>query len=291
MLLLTARPELTTNSRFSEAADALGVELDAVDAGRVVAGGVARPTLVDGGRDLLDPLPDAVVARVGNWRPDSVLALLEVAVRRGVATPNPPPAIRAGRDHWRTVHALERAGLPVPETLVGADPGTLASAAARCLELPVVVKLRRSRMGVGVIRCDGHDHLESVLDSLWRLGDEMLVQQYLPTAGESLRLLVVGDRVVAAARFRAAAGEWRSNAARGATAESFMPEQAEVELALAAARALGLGQCGVDLLPLSPPVVCEANPTPGFLRLEAATGIDVARAMVLDALPEARVET
>ena len=32
------------------------------------------------------------------------------------------------------------------------------------------------------------------------------------------------------------------------------------------------------------PVVVEINPTPGFLRLEAATGIDVARALVSDAV-------
>jgi ribosomal protein S6--L-glutamate ligase len=90
--------------------------------------------------------------------------------------------------------------------------------------------------------------------------------------------------VVAAARLQGAPGEWRSNASRGATAAAHTASPTEAALAVAAAAALGLGHCGVDLLEgPGGPVVVEINPTPGFLRLEAATGIDVARALVSDA--------
>lgn len=284
LILLTARPDTGANQRLAAAAHELGAEVEVVDATVLAAGTGARPTLERHGVDLLDPLPDAVLARVGNWRPDSVLAALEVAVDRGVATPNPPPAIRCGRDHWRTVRALAAASLPVPDTLAGADPESLAEAAARRLGFPVIVKQRRSRMGVGVIRCDARDQLDAVLDSLWRLGDEVIVQRFHDARGESLRLLVVNGRVAAAARLRAADGDWRSNAARGGRAAAHQPSSDEERLALAAARAIGLGHCGVDLLPGERTVVLEVNPTPGFRHLEAASGIDVARALVEHAL-------
>jgi RimK family alpha-L-glutamate ligase len=280
VLLLTARPELETNRRLEAAARALEVELVTVDATLVTAQVEPEPTLRLGGGDLLEPAPQAVLARVGNWRPDSVLAALEVAVARGATTPNPPAAIRSGRDHWRTTVALRAAGLPAPITLAGADPERLAAEAAARLGFPVVVKQRRSRMGVGVIRCDARDHLEAVLDSLWRVGDEVVVQEMIATGGRSLRLLVAGGQVVAAAAFEAAAGEWRSNAARGGAAHGLRPTAGLAELARAAARALGLGVCGVDLLPGPSMVVGEVNPTPGFLHLEAATGVDVARAIL-----------
>jgi RimK family alpha-L-glutamate ligase len=284
LILLTARLDTGANQRLAAAARELGAEAEIVDATTLVAGTGARPTLEHHGVDLLDPLPDAALARVGNWRPDSVLAALEVAVDRGVATPNPPPAIRCGRDHWRTVRALAAACLPVPDTVAGADPESLGEAAAHRLGFPVVVKQRRSRMGVGVIRCDARDQLDAVLDSLWRLGDEVIVQRFHDAGGESLRLLVVGGRVAASARLRAAAGDWRSNAARGGLAAAHQASPEEERLALAAARAIGLGHCGVDLLPGDRTVVLEVNPTPGFRHLEAASGVDVARALVEHAL-------
>ena len=280
LLLLSARPDLRTNSRLYEAAIGLGIDFDVVD------GVTASASLVDGdlkplGIETNRQLPDAVLARVGNWRPESMLAVLEAFVACGVATPNPPAAIRIGRDHWATAMALAVAGLPVPPTLAGADPEVLAAEAIRNLGLPVVVKQRRSRMGVGVIRCATRDHLEAVLDSLWRVGDEIVVQRWLVGGEHSFRLLVVGGVVVAAARFSASEGEWRSNAARGGSAEAYDATLDEMGLAVAAAATLGLGHCGVDLVQGDAgPVILEINPTPGFLGLEEATGIDVARALV-----------
>jgi ribosomal protein S6--L-glutamate ligase len=284
VLLLTARPDLTINRRFAEAAADLGVVLEATDATSLCAV-ISAGGLAPAGPSLLPLAPDAVVARVGNWRPESTLAVLEALLARGAATPNPPDAIRLGRDHWATLRTLAAAGLPVPDTVAGSDPEALAAAAADRFGFPVVVKQRRSRMGVGVIRCAARDHLEAVLDSLWRLGDEIIVQRWLPGGESSLRLLVAAGAVVASARLQAAPGEWRSNASRGATATAHTASPAEATLAVAAAAALGLGQCGVDLLGgPGGPVVVEINPTPGFLRLEAATGIDVARALVSDAV-------
>jgi ribosomal protein S6--L-glutamate ligase len=103
-------------------------------------------------------------------------------------------------------------------------------------------------------------------------------------------VLVVGGAVVAAARFSAADGEWRSNAARSGSAEANRPSNGEAQLAVSAAEALGLGHCGVDLvLEAAGPVVLEVNPTPGFLHLERATGVDVAREIIRGAIAARRV--
>ena len=77
--------------------------------------------------------------------------------------------------------------MSVPDTMAGADPEVVARAAA-AMGFPLVVKLRRSRMGVGVIRCRSQDHLDAVLDSLWRLGDEFVVQRWVECDGVSMRL-------------------------------------------------------------------------------------------------------
>lgn len=218
-----------------------------------------------------------------------MLAALEAAGAAGAYTPNPAEAMRVARDHWRTVFRLQRAGLPVPESLVGMDPDLTARAAVDHLGLPVVVKLRRSRMGIGVMLCRALDHLQSVLDTLWRLGDEFLVQQYIPARGVSTRALVVGGQIVAAARFEGVGAEWRSNSAQGGAAAPAELQPEEQTAAVAAAATLGLGICAVDLLTgPNGPLVCEVNPTPGFIRLEETTGIDVAAAIVRFALEGGR---
>ncbi|MGD9253008.1 MAG: RimK family alpha-L-glutamate ligase [Holophagae bacterium] len=283
LLVLTARPDLRTNARLGEAASELGIDCEIVDASAVAA-------LYDGRRlglvgSAIDARLDTMIARVGNWRPESMLAVLEAAVACGVPTPNPPAAIRVGRDHWATGRVLMAAGLPVPPMLAGFDPESLAAQAIAHLGLPVVVKQRRSRMGIGVVRCSGRDHLEAVLDSLWRVGDEIVVQRWMAGGEHTLRCLVVGETVAAAAEFSASEGEWRSNAARGGMAVAHDPSPEESALAVAAAKALNLGHCGVDLVRAGGrPTILEVNPTPGFLRLEETCGVDVARAIVENAV-------
>jgi len=279
ILVLSARPDTASNRRLSDAAAQVGVAIDIVDATDLTATNTGE---ISGSRitPTAQP-PDVVLARVGNWRPDSLLALLENLTARRVETPNPASAIRIGRDHWRTMQTLSMSGIPVPRTLAGADPEALAAAVMDQLEFPVVVKQRRSRMGVGVVRCRALDHLEAVLDSLWRVGDEVVVQQYHETGGRSLRLLVAGSRVVASACFEAVGSEWRSNAARGGIVTSVVPDEEAVTIAVAATRSVGLGICGVDILPAKDGIlVGEVNPTPGFVSLERATGVDVAGAIV-----------
>ncbi len=282
LLILTARPDVGSNRRLVEAGRGLGVEVEIVDATRAVVrtGSGSTDILLDG-QSVLNPRPRAAIARVGNWRPESMLAMVEALLDAGISTPNGPEAFRIGRDHWRSLLKLSRAGLPVPKTLAAMEPETTAAAAVSMLGMPVVVKLRRSRMGVGVIVCRQLDHLESVLDSLWRLGDEFVVQEWIECGGRSTRVLVAGDRPIASAQFEAVGGEWRSNGARGGSARKADLSKNQLDLAVAAGQALDLGLCGVDLLE-GPhgTVVCEVNPTPGFKQVEQATGIDVASEIV-----------
>jgi RimK family alpha-L-glutamate ligase len=281
VLILSARPDLEVNQRLKNAGRDRGVDVIIEDGARLVAVNNPDLKLLGGTVDVSRLLPDGALARVGNWRPETMLAALEVLEALKIQTPNPAPAIRRGRDHWLTIRALSDSGLSVPQTLSGAEPEALAWGVLETMGFPVVVKQRRSRQGVGVIRCDAKDYLEAVLDSMWRVGDEVVVQQFVECRGISHRLLVAGDRVVAAARFQAGAGEWRSNAARGGTATGHEPDERERRLAVAASQALGLGICGVDILPTPDGfVVCEVNPSPGFTHLEKATGIDVAGSII-----------
>jgi RimK family alpha-L-glutamate ligase len=283
LAVLTAKPDLEIHRELEAAAAAQGHTLLVLNALAAVAQS-HPPALWQGGERLPVEGLAAVLPRVGNWRPDSVLAVLSSLLAAGVGSLNAPSAIRRGRDHWRTGCALAMAGLPHPETLAGSEPEALAAAAEAACGFPCVVKQRRSRQGVGVIRCGSRAELEAVLDSLWRVGDEVVVQRFCPPGGISRRVLVLDGEVLGATEHRAVAGEFRANAARGAevAAVELPPDQAE--LARAAAAVVGLGFGGVDLLPDGDRwVVGEVNPTPGWKHFGTATGVPVA-SLVVEAL-------
>jgi ribosomal protein S6--L-glutamate ligase len=73
------------------------------------------------------------------------------------------------------------------------------------------------------------------------------MQEFIAEAGGAdLRCFVVGERVVAAMQRQAPEGDFRSNLHRGGTAVSIVPAAQEIDVALRAARAIGLGVAGVD---------------------------------------------
>jgi ribosomal protein S6--L-glutamate ligase len=278
--VLTARPDLPVYRDLEAAGKKLGQEVVTLDALRLVAR-AAPPEVLAEGREPAIAGVRAVLPRVGNWRPDSTLAVLAALQRSGVPSLNDGAAIRTGRDHWLTACALASAGLPHPETVAGSEPETLAAAAGAVCGFPCVVKQRRSRRGVGVIRCGSAAELQAVLDSLWRLGEEPVVQRFCPPGGVSRRVLVLEHEVLGASEHRAGEGEFRSNAARGADVRSIELERGPADLAVSAARVVGLGFAGVDLIPDGGRwLVGEVNPSPGWRHFAAATGVPVAERLV-----------
>jgi ribosomal protein S6--L-glutamate ligase len=76
-------------------------------------------------------------------------------------------------------------------------------------------------------------------------------------------------------------GEFRSNIHRGGEGQAIELPPAYVEAAVTAARIIGLGIAGVDMLEGNEgPRLMEINSSPGFEGLEKATGKDIAGGMI-----------
>jgi ribosomal protein S6--L-glutamate ligase len=74
-----------------------------------------------------------------------------------------------------------------------------------------------------------------------------------------------------------AEGDFRSNLHQGGKATAHTLTKREKATALAAAKALGLGICGVDMIPSSRgSLVMEVNSSPGLEGIEKSTNIDIA---------------
>jgi cyanophycin synthetase len=104
-------------------------------------------------------------------------------------------SIAQDKDLTKTL--LAAAGVPVPEGRPVNDADE-AWAVAQEIGLPVVVKPQDGNQGKGVtVNIVSREHLEIAFRAAAEIG-EVMVEKFLP--GSDFRLLVVGDRVVAASR-------------------------------------------------------------------------------------------
>src|SRR5262245_21383139 len=159
----------------------------------------------------------------------------------GLPVVNPPRAIERTVDkHW-TSQLLTRAGVPTPRT-VAAESLEDAFAAFSAFR-DVVVKPLLGSGGRGIVRVTDEDMAHRVFKALQMQRAVFYVQEFVPHGGSDLRLLVVGDRVVAAAR-RTGEG-WKTNVAAGAVMRPHRAHPEEVDLALRAAAAVGADYAGV----------------------------------------------
>ncbi len=102
------------------------------------------------------------------------------------------------QDKELTKKLLSAAGVPVPE---GRPVSSAEDAWAAMCEIapPVVVKPVDGNQGKGVtVNVTTREELEHAYAAALRISDEVLVERYVP--GNDFRLLVVGDKLVAAAR-------------------------------------------------------------------------------------------
>lgn len=103
-------------------------------------------------------------------------------------------------------------------------------------------------------------------------------QELIQRPPRDIRCIVVGEKLIAAVYRYSSEDEWRTNVAKGGKAE-FIEITSELEkLALKAARAVGTGVLGIDMMEDQKRglVVHEINNTVEFRGASLATGIDIA---------------
>lgn len=224
----------------------------------------------------------AVVPRIGTSITRYGCAVLRQFELMGSYTPSTATAIARARDKLRCHQVLAAEGIGLPATVFGDNPDDTSDLLAMLGPAPHVVKLNEGTQGAGVMLTEKLSASRATIETLRGLYAHFIVQEFVAEAkGADLRCFVVGDQVVAAMRRQAAPGEFRSNLHRGGSAKPVRPSKAEAATAVRAARILGLGVAGVDMIRSKRgPLVLEVNSSPGLEGIETATGIDVAGAVI-----------
>lgn len=204
----------------------------------------------------------------------------------GIRVFNSAEAIHVSDDKILTYQVLAQHDLPIPETIIAPKtfykPERLdqryVDQIIETLGFPHVIKEAFGSFGEQVYLV--HDR-EKMLQKINELHNKPYVfQQYIYTSyGKDLRLHVVGDEVIAS-MFRQTKNDFRATA--DGVRLGYDPTEEEIELAIAATKAIGADFAGVDLLygPDGSRIICEVNSNAHIGRLHKSSGINVAPAVI-----------
>ena len=279
LLILSRNPKLYTTRRLVAAARALALQPRVLDTLRCdLLLERDRPRLFHRGVEIEPAAVRVVIPRIGASITGYGLSVLHQFELMGVPVLNSAVGIGRSRDKLRALQLLARAGLSIPRTALCRYRDEVPAAVELVGGLPCIIKLVRGAQGVGVMIASTMAEVTGLLDTLWTLGQEILIQELVKESrGRDVRALVIGDQVVAAMRRTARAGEFRSNIHRGGAATRLELPADYTRAAIQAARVVGLEVAGVDLLEAKEgPMIMEVNSSPGFEALERATGLDIA---------------
>jgi ribosomal protein S6--L-glutamate ligase len=228
------------------------------------------------------PEVDAMIPRIGTSITFYGLAVVRQFESLGVLTTAVSSAIACSRDKLHSLQCMGREGLPIPRTAVIAQPRALFSAVHAVGGVPVVIKLIRGTQGKGIVLARNLATAAAVLEKVHKAKRQALIQEYVAEAhGRDTRIIVVGDRCIAAMERMAIDGDFRANLHRGGTAVPITPDKETSELAIRAAKAHGLAVAGVDLIHSERgPMLLEVNSSPGLEGIEGVTGVDISLEIV-----------
>jgi ribosomal protein S6--L-glutamate ligase len=281
LAILSRKASLYTTRRFAETAKRLGHNAIVIDPLQCMLRlDEGAPAIVHHGKQL-EGL-SAVLPRIGNSITEYGLAVVRQFELMKVVTVNSSMAINISRDKWRSVQLWKEHGIPMPATVLIRVPEDVRPAIEILGGLPVIVKMVQGTQGIGVMLAENLSSLESILETLWGLDQNILLQRYVKESeGRDLRVIVVGDKVVGAMRRTAKDGEFRANIHRGGIGESVELPPNYAATALRVMQTTGLQVGGVDMLETAAgPLVLEVNSSPGFEGIDKAIGCDVATVIV-----------
>jgi ribosomal protein S6--L-glutamate ligase len=191
-------------------------------------------------------------------------------------------AIANARNKFRALRILAQHGLPIPPSFAAGSARYVDRSVHQTGEYPFIMKPFEGTHGNAILLLDTPASLQSAIGAMCDLHQDYVVQPFIgESAGNDVRVIVVGGKVIAAMRRTAQEGEFRSNIHRGGQGHPIELQNEYIDTAIQAAAAMELNIAGVDLLEtLAGPMVLEVNPSPGFEEIETVTGIKVAEAMI-----------
>jgi tetrahydromethanopterin:alpha-L-glutamate ligase len=206
------------------------------------------------------------------------LDVLRAIEEYGVKLINSRESLEIASDKFLTSIFLEKHHLPTPRTVICEDPNSALEAFEE-LGGDCVFKPLFGSKGIGITRLNDKAFAENVLYSLSRLNEVFYLQEFIDHFNRDIRILVLGDEVVAG-MYRIG-DNWKTNIYAGAKAKPLEISDELENLAIKSAQITKTEIAGVDIIESNNGLlVLEVNSIPGFTALQEVTSVNLPEKIV-----------
>jgi len=279
--ILSRNKNLYSTQRLMEAGKKRGHDIEVIDHLKCdIIIEKRKPRILYKGEYIQDV--DAIIPRIGASVTFYGTAVVRQFEMMGVFSTTDSEALVRSRDKLRSLQILSRSRLGLPKTVFTNYSNEVEGIIKQVGGTPLVIKLLEGTQGLGVVLAETKNAAKSVIEAFNGLHARVIIQEFIKEAkGEDIRAFVVDNHVVGAMKRKGKEGEFRSNLHRGGTAEVIELTDEEEIAAIKAAKAMGLGVAGVDMLQSSRgPLILEVNSSPGLEGIEKATEKNIARSII-----------
>lgn len=226
--------------------------------------------------------PDAVIPRIGSSATAHGTAVVRHFEEMGAFVLNSSTSIFNSRDKFRSLQLLVGKGIPIPASYFSNDLHYAESIVKHKLGYPFILKVLEGTQGVGVYLVPNEKEAHHLFNTFAATKTKIVLQEFIQEfRGKDLRVFIVGNKVVASMMRVASGNEFRSNLHRGGKGHNIALSEEEKEMALRAARVLGLRVAGVDILRSKRgALIIEVNSSPGLEGIEGVTGVEIAEEII-----------
>ncbi len=278
IIILSVGENIYSTQRLVEEAEHRGHQVRVINHTKCsVKLGDGKPQIIFEGDNIIN-WPDVIIPRIGASVSRHGAAIVKEFEMNNVFSTARSLGILRAQNKVRTLQIMNRKNIPIPQTVFSINPQNIDEQIELLGGPPVIIKLQEGTQGMGVILAESKKSAKSILDALYNMNTNILLQEFVEESnGEDVRAIVVANKVVAAMKRKGEKGEFRSNIHRGGTGENIQLSDKEQKIALKAAQYLSLPVAGVDMIRSKRgALLIEVNGSPGFQGIEAYTKVNVA---------------
>jgi len=235
---------------------------------------------------------DVIISRMGSGTKYGCKVLRHFVENLGIPSTCTAEAIEMASDKWRSIQKCSASKIRVPKSTIAKDPssvdfdGLVNSVGG----LPCVAKTLTGSQGKGVMILETPLAASTALSTLAKNDVEMMFQRFIESSKQDekkadIRAWVIDGEFITAYKRFSIKGGFRSNYSLSKDGEKVTLTNEEKLMAINAAKALGLGITGVDIVrdanDNNKPYFIEANSNPSLVGVEKITEENVAVKIVM----------